>query len=268
MKVASNSPLDITTARKMRNWGWIQLASVYITHVVATSRITRTHTPPEPKRNSVRIRCFIKSGMRFTASERFRLWGDAACTKNEITSLNPARRNILALRPDAARALNEHTCICGPSHAHTCTPAPCFSQSGPHTLQVKLQRSASHCSSMPEKIGEERIARRRRKEENDKRDCYLNSRASTACMNIHFERDKKTNRWAEGGRARILCIRTSNDITIKSSCGPLLVCVVDMERKRERWKGREKASERALRGSLTWARLCCSRLQEIHLQNT
>ncbi len=182
--------------------------------------------------------------------------------------LTLARRNILALRPDAARALNKHTCICGPSHAHTCTPAPCFSQSGPHTLQVKLQRSASHCSSMLEKIGEERIERRRRKEENDKRDCYLNSRASTACMNINFEWDKKTNRWAEGERARILCRRTSNDITIKRSCGPLLVCVVDMERKRQRWKGREKASERGLRGSLTWARLCCSRLQEIQLQNT
>lgn len=53
---------------------------------------------------------------------------------------------------------------------------------------------------MPEKSGEESIERRIRKKENEKRDCYLNSRASTACMNINFEKDKKTNRWAEGGR--------------------------------------------------------------------
>ncbi len=139
MKLASNSPLDITTARKMGNWGWIRLASVYITLVVATSRITRTHTPPEPKRNSVRIRRFIKSGMRFTVSERFRQRGDAACTKNDIASLNPARRNILALRPDAARALNKHTCICGPSHAHT----------GPLLLPVR----ASHTAGKASKIG-------------------------------------------------------------------------------------------------------------------
>lgn len=41
---------------------------------------------------------------------------------------------------------------------------------------------------------------KKKKKENEKRDCYLNSRASRACMNINFERDKKTNRWAEGER--------------------------------------------------------------------
>lgn len=42
--------------------------------------------------------------------------------------------------------------------------------------------------------------KKKKKKENEKRDCYLNSRASRDCMNINFERDKKTNRWAEGGR--------------------------------------------------------------------
>lgn len=94
-------------------------------------------------------------------------------------------------------------------------------------------------------------------------------------MNINFEGDKKTNRWAEGEkkreRLRILCRRTTDDITMKALVDHCwYVCLTwrerNGERKREiRAKGER---ERTHRGSLTWARFCCSRLQEIQPQNT
>lgn len=88
--------------------------------------------------------------MRFTVSERFRQRRDAGCTKNEIASLNPARRYTLALRPDAARALNEHTRICGPSHAHA----------GPLLLTARASHTAGKASKIS--IALQRLAGKKR----------------------------------------------------------------------------------------------------------